>query len=99
MPSNLLPAPVLPSDNYSFFIYNYSLSKRPSFSLQKATFYTPKGHLLQRKRWPFGKREINGLILRVFRPLSADKPFITMADVNGITFYILLLYPLRYKIM
>ena len=33
--------------------------KRPSFALQKAVFYTTKGHLLQRKRWPFAKRHDN----------------------------------------
>ena len=30
-------------------------SKRASFTLQKGTFYTSKGHLLPCKRRPFGK--------------------------------------------
>ena len=46
-----------------------SPSERPSFARQKATFRTPKGHLLQAERRPFAKP----LIINGFAVVSLNR--------------------------
>lgn len=42
---------------------NQSLPNMPPFAVQKAIFYTTKGHLSHGERWPFEKRLIASKLL------------------------------------